>query len=786
ARRGEGKRWWWGLKDACPMLLLLADRQPASSSRCTCRTDRPFVCDIYLSPELDSFSSRLYETLSGPYARGTIDSPKAAAAAATATRVATTMGPTFSSPVYNNEELLQAAAAAAAVLLRITTITPILAYVADYVRCARRTRKTLRRVLLLYWALYTLLYKFSRAHTFPGVAKFLKISRRRTRREAARRFSMTMAPPSLYTYARKHLQSFLAPLANAHVFELPCAAHVAVELYSVAVHVRQVSRTRWSHCVSVSSEPCAMFNSRDNWRDAAAAAEEAAHPDYSFSPRRLKRRKASKDIERERARRRKKGAVPNPRLYVYARTCMQDSLGYATRAHSSSQAIENTRTQQGPMRVRERERKKETKERRDDDGFIKSDFRIRHAAAAASHQQRKKLGPENRYSILRGVLCIHIARDLLDGNLLLRTFYWRIGKTPCGQQWVSRRRRRRVSLPCAREESQRYARARPAYLRKREESGERADVRRKIIARECDAAEAVAAAAATAARGEKLSRQGSACDAPIHRVPGNDYPWDSVCAWASISSLYVPCVCTRWLYVLRHRRSRVLHMIIAAPQALRYSLCQAHTFPQSYNFNAHSSAQKRKNDFYYSLEADDNDDELFESSTEIKSHLLSQLLRRCDQLDTAESRKTHASFVGCDCSAARHSAGRLSIPGVLKKKILVNSTLNDRGRSCNTFVRTSSRARFIRQGAHHCHFGISRRRTRLEGTAKLPGPSNSSSRRSLVCLAARGSFLSFSLVPLQQQQQRSRAHSQKPDHPSLYCAYIAHDSRELQPEHQRV
>uniref|UniRef100_A0ABD2WFF0 Uncharacterized protein n=1 Tax=Trichogramma kaykai TaxID=54128 RepID=A0ABD2WFF0_9HYME len=53
-----------------------------------------------------------------------------------------------------------------------------------------------------------------------------------------------------------------------------------------------------------------------------------------------------------------------------------------------------------------------------------------------------------------------IARDLLDGNLLLmlRTFCWRTGKTPCGQQWVSRRRR--VSLPCAREESQRYARAR--------------------------------------------------------------------------------------------------------------------------------------------------------------------------------------------------------------------------------------------------------------------------------------------------------------------------------------
>uniref|UniRef100_A0ABD2WF14 Uncharacterized protein n=1 Tax=Trichogramma kaykai TaxID=54128 RepID=A0ABD2WF14_9HYME len=121
--RGKGKRWWWGLKDACPMLLL-ADRQPASSSRCTRRTDRPFVCDIYLSPELDSFSSRLYETLSGPCARGTIDSPKAAAA--TATRVATTMGPTFSSPVYNNEELLQAAvAAAAAVLIRITTITPM-------------------------------------------------------------------------------------------------------------------------------------------------------------------------------------------------------------------------------------------------------------------------------------------------------------------------------------------------------------------------------------------------------------------------------------------------------------------------------------------------------------------------------------------------------------------------------------------------------------------------------------------------------------------------------------
>uniref|UniRef100_A0ABD2WDV9 Uncharacterized protein n=1 Tax=Trichogramma kaykai TaxID=54128 RepID=A0ABD2WDV9_9HYME len=50
------------------------------------------------------------------------------------------------------------------------------------------------------------------------------------------------------------------------------------------------SRTRWSHCVSVSSES-------DNWRDAAAAsaAEEAAHPDYSLSPppRRLKRRKAS-------------------------------------------------------------------------------------------------------------------------------------------------------------------------------------------------------------------------------------------------------------------------------------------------------------------------------------------------------------------------------------------------------------------------------------------------------------------------------------------------------------
>uniref|UniRef100_A0ABD2WFI8 Uncharacterized protein n=1 Tax=Trichogramma kaykai TaxID=54128 RepID=A0ABD2WFI8_9HYME len=91
-----------------------------------------------------------------------------------------------------------------------------------------------------------------------------------------------------------------------------------------------------------------------------------------------------------------------------------------------------------------------------------------------------------------------------------------------------------------------------------------------------------------------MSRQGSACDALVYRVPGNDYPWDSVCARASISSLYAVCVCVCmcvcvcvcWLYVLRHRRSRVLHMIIAAPQALGYSLCQAHTFPQTTIANA--------------------------------------------------------------------------------------------------------------------------------------------------------------------------------------------------------